>query len=61
MIMWVFTFVVSTVTVYTNVHFTDFKFMLKIFSIWFAHALGSGIDSKNNKNPYTVICFSLHV
>ena len=28
--------------------------MLKNFSIWFAHALGSGIDSKNNKNPYTV-------
>jgi hypothetical protein len=23
--------------------------MLNIFSIWFAHALGSGIDSQNNK------------
>jgi hypothetical protein len=32
--------------------------LLKIFSIWLAHALGSGIDSKNNKNPYTVISFS---
>jgi hypothetical protein len=31
------------------------------FSIWLAHALGSGIDSKNNKNPYTVISFSLYV
>jgi hypothetical protein len=30
-------------------------------SIWLAHALGSGIDSKNNKNPYTVISFSLYV
>jgi hypothetical protein len=29
--------------------------LLKVFSIWLAHALGSGIDSKNNKNPYTVI------
>ena len=27
--------------------------LLKIFSIWLAHALGSGIDSKNNTNPYT--------
>ena len=35
--------------------------LLKIFSIWIAHALGSGMDSKNNKNPYTVIFFSLHV
>jgi hypothetical protein len=25
--------------------------LLKIFSIWHAHALGSGMDSKNNKNP----------
>jgi hypothetical protein len=33
----------------------------KIFSIWLAHDLGSGMDSKNNKNPYTVIFFSLHV
>jgi hypothetical protein len=33
--------------------------LLKIFSIWLAHALGSGIDSKNNKNPYTVTSFSL--
>jgi hypothetical protein len=31
--------------------------LLKIFSIWLAHALGSGMDSKNNKNPYTVIFF----
>jgi hypothetical protein len=30
-------------------------------SIWLAHALGSGMDSKNNKNPYTVIFFSLYV
>jgi hypothetical protein len=30
-------------------------------SIWPAHTLGSGIDSKNNKNPYTVISVSLHV
>jgi hypothetical protein len=35
--------------------------LLKIFSIWLAHALGSGIDSKNNKNPYTVISFLLYV
>jgi hypothetical protein len=35
--------------------------LLKIFSIWHAHALGSGMDSKNNKNPYTVIFFSLYV
>jgi hypothetical protein len=35
--------------------------LFQIFSIWLAHALESGIDSKNNKNPYTVICFSLHV
>jgi hypothetical protein len=35
--------------------------LLKIFSIWLAHALESGMDSKNNKNPYTVIFFSLHV
>jgi hypothetical protein len=35
--------------------------LLKIFSIWLSHALGSGIDSKNNKNPYTVISFSLYV
>jgi hypothetical protein len=35
--------------------------LLKIFSIWLAHALGSGIDSKNNKNPYTVKSFSLYV
>jgi hypothetical protein len=34
--------------------------LLKIFSIWLAHALGSGIDSKTNKNPYTVISFSLY-
>ena len=31
---------------------------IKIFLIWLAHALGSGIDSKNNNNPYTVISFS---
>jgi hypothetical protein len=59
MIMWVFTFVVGTVIYKCTFH--RFKFMLKIFSIWFAHALGSGIDTKNNKNPYTVICFSLYV
>jgi hypothetical protein len=35
--------------------------LFNIFSIWLAHALGSGIDSKNNKNPYTVISFSLYV
>jgi hypothetical protein len=28
---------------------------------WLAHALGSDMDSKNNKNPYTVIFFSLYV
>ena len=35
--------------------------LLKMFSIWLAHALGSGMDSKNNNNPYTVIFFSLYV
>jgi hypothetical protein len=35
--------------------------LLKMFSIWLAHALGIGMDSKNNKNPYTVIFFSLYV
>ena len=35
--------------------------LLKIFSIWLAHVLGSGMDSKNNKNPNTVIFFSLYV
>ena len=35
--------------------------LLKIFSIWLAHTLGSGMDSKNNKHPYTVIFFSLYV
>jgi hypothetical protein len=35
--------------------------LLKIFSIWLAHALGSDMDSKNNKIPYTVIFFSLYV
>jgi hypothetical protein len=35
--------------------------LLKIFSIWLSHALGSGIDSENNKNPHTVISFSLYV
>ena len=35
--------------------------LLKIFSIWLAHALGSDMDSRNNKNPYTVIFFSLYV
>jgi hypothetical protein len=40
----------------------DSGLLLKIFSIWLAHALGSGMDSKNNKkNPYTVIFFSLYV
>jgi hypothetical protein len=34
--------------------------LLKIFSIWLAQALGSGMDSKNKKNPYTVIFFSLY-
>jgi hypothetical protein len=35
--------------------------LLNIFSIWLAHALGCGIDSKNNKNSYTVNSFSLYV
>jgi hypothetical protein len=35
--------------------------LLKMFSIWLAHALGIGMDSKKNKNPYTVIFFSLYV
>ena len=62
----------NTVTLYTTVvwHCEVFLphpfdhvsgLLLKIFSIWLAHALGSGIDSKNNKNPYTVISFSLYV
>jgi hypothetical protein len=34
--------------------------LLKNFSM-LAHALGSGIDSKNNKSPYTAISFSLYV
>jgi hypothetical protein len=37
------------------------ELLLKIFSIWLAHALGCGIDPKNNKNPYTIISFSLYV
>jgi fido (protein-threonine AMPylation protein) len=28
--------------------------LLKIFSIWLAHALGSGIDFKNNKNTHQI-------
>jgi hypothetical protein len=32
-----------------------------VFSIWLAHALENGMDSKNNKNPYKVIFFSLYV
>ena len=35
--------------------------LLKIFSIWLAHVLGSGMDSKNNKNPYTVIFIILKI
>jgi hypothetical protein len=35
--------------------------LLKIFSIWLAHTLGSGMDSKNNKNSYTVIFIILKI
>jgi hypothetical protein len=43
----------------------DSGLLLKIFSIWLAHALGSGMDSKNNKkksihsNFLFIICLKI--